>query len=193
MKTLEDAWRCLKTHHPCDQQASYMGSASIIHGINKHHTCYSIIDYISVLDYSVLLAYRDLLALCACFKFICILLIFICVKFWFLDVIASLDSVLSVGKWVIILLYYLYLSSPKSLTFLRDAFQKKNCPEWDIVLFGREGGKKNPIYFHNHKWDINGREGGSVSCLIMYIFSKISLSKAFFMTFFLHFLSIRVS
>ena len=38
-----------------------MGSTSIIHGINKHHTCYSIIDYI------VLLAYRDLLALCACF------------------------------------------------------------------------------------------------------------------------------
>ena len=37
-----------------------MGSASIIHGINKHHTCYSIIDY------NALLAYRDLLALCAC-------------------------------------------------------------------------------------------------------------------------------
>ena len=50
---LDNAWWCLTTldnkHHPCDQQASLMGSISIIHGINKHHMCYSIIDNIASL------------------------------------------------------------------------------------------------------------------------------------------------
>ena len=45
----------IKRHHPCNQQASYMESTSIIHGINKHHVihkrqeCYSIIDDIASL------------------------------------------------------------------------------------------------------------------------------------------------
>ena len=52
--------------------------------------------------------------------------------------------------------------------------KNKNCPERDIVLFGREEGKINPIYLHNHKWDIKGREGGSVSCLIIYIFQRFA-------------------
>ena len=41
MMILDDAWWCLMTldakHHPCVQQASLMGSTSIIHGINNYH------------------------------------------------------------------------------------------------------------------------------------------------------------
>ena len=66
------------------------------------------------------------------------------------------------------------MTNEQTFVILRDAFQKKNCPEWDIVLFGREGGKINPIYLNNHKWDTNGREGGSVSCLIIYIFQRFA-------------------
>ena len=45
----------IKRHHPCNLEASYMESTSIIHGINKHHVinkrqeCYSIIDNIASL------------------------------------------------------------------------------------------------------------------------------------------------
>ena len=67
LKTLEEAWWCLmmhddisimhliKRHHPCNQEASYMESTSIIHGFNKHHVInkrqewYSIIDKIASL------------------------------------------------------------------------------------------------------------------------------------------------
>ena len=70
LKMLVDAWdawwwlmmhddisimHLIKRHNPCNQQASYMESISIIHGINKHHVinkhqeCYSIIDNIASL------------------------------------------------------------------------------------------------------------------------------------------------
>ena len=43
---LDNAWWCLMKLDNAWQQASSMWSTSIIHGINKHHICYSIIDNI---------------------------------------------------------------------------------------------------------------------------------------------------
>ena len=95
----------------------------------------------------------------------------ICLGRWFKDVYLQIKS------WMVALRFYCH-QSPN--LWIRDAFKKKNCWEGDIGPYGREGGKKNPLFLVHQKGDIFlWREGSKSFCHMSHVHFGVSVSTQF--------------
>ena len=61
--------------------------------------------------------------------------------------------------WVMLMLIKFKFQTYLMMLYVRDAFQKKNCPEGDIGTYRREGGKKIPFFASSKRGHIF-MEGG---------------------------------